>query len=132
MSQRLQVMMNRKPCYDIVFAPNFESLQEELALLETAEKKLCIVTDSKVDSIYGEAVLSLIQGSCAKAVKFVFENGEENKNLDTVKGIYKFLIEEGYLAGRAIVVGAEFGKRHSSLHSHALRLSSDSQNMSAF
>lgn len=96
MSQRLQVMMNRKPCYDIVFAPNFESLQEELALLETAEKKLCIVTDSKVDSIYGEAVLSLIQGSCAKAVKFVFENGEENKNLDTVKKLYQFLIEEKF------------------------------------
>jgi len=96
MSQRLQVMMNRKPCYDIVFAPNFESLQEELALLETAEKKLCIVTDSKVDSIYGEAVLSLIQRSCAKTVKFVFENGEENKNLDTVKKLYQFLIEEKF------------------------------------
>ena len=96
MSQRLQVMMNRKPCYDIVFNQNFEGLQEELALLETAGKKLCIVTDSKVDSIYGEEVLNLIQGSCTKAVKFVFENGEENKNLDTVKKLYQFLIEEKF------------------------------------
>lgn len=96
MSQRLQVMMNRKICYDIVFTQDFQGLQEELALLETSEKKLCIVTDSKVDSIYGEEVLNLIQGSCAKAVKFVFENGEENKNLDTVKKLYQFLIEEKF------------------------------------
>ena len=96
MSQRLQVMMNRKPCYDIMFAQDFQGLQEELAVLETAEKKLCIVTDSKVDSIYGEEVLNLIQGSCVKAVKFVFENGEENKNLDTVKKLYQFLIDEKF------------------------------------
>ncbi|MGN0169048.1 MAG: 3-dehydroquinate synthase, partial [Acetatifactor sp.] len=35
-------------------------------------------------------------GKCLKAVKYVFPNGEEYKNLDTVREIYKFLIEEGF------------------------------------
>ena len=31
-----------------------------------------------------------------KAVKYVFPQGEASKTLDTVKDIYRFLIEEGF------------------------------------
>lgn len=96
MSERLSVMYNKKPCYDIVFTKSFEGLVEELALLECVNRKICIVTDSKVDQIYGEEVCSLLEGKCKKVVKCTFPCGEENKNLDTVKEIYKFLIEEGF------------------------------------
>ncbi len=96
MAQRLPILYNKKPCYDIVFSKSFEGLWEELAELGCAEKRLCIVTDSKVDELYGEALKEQLSGKCVKAVKFVFPMGEENKTLDTVKNLYRFLIEEGF------------------------------------
>lgn len=95
MAQRLPVLYQKKPCYDIVFAKSFEGLWEELEELGAAGRRLCIITDSNVDRLYGEEVLACIQGRCLKAVKYVFPAGEENKNLDTVRDAYKFLIEEG-------------------------------------
>lgn len=96
MAQRLPVMYQKKPCYDIVFERSFEGLWEELAELGAAEKRICIVTDSQVDALYGETVLKLLEGKCAKAVKYVFQAGEAYKTLDTVKGVYTFLIEEKF------------------------------------
>ncbi len=96
MAQRLPVLYNKKPCYDIVFSKSFEGLWEELQELGAEGKRLCIVTDSNVDALYGEEVLQLFADKCVKAVKYVFPAGEEHKTLDTVKEIYKFLIEEGF------------------------------------
>lgn len=95
MAERLTVQRNKKPLYDIVFTQSFDELWQELEALGCGEKKLCVVTDSRVDGLYGDEVLKLLEGKCRKAVKYVFPDGEENKNLDTVKGIYRFLIEEG-------------------------------------
>lgn len=96
MAQRLPILYNKKPCYDIVFARSFAELWEELAELSCAEKRLCIVTDSGVDRLYGARVLELLEGKCQKAVKYVFPEGEEHKTLDTVRELYRFLIEEGF------------------------------------
>ena len=96
MAQRLPVSYNKKPCYDIVFSQSFAGLWEELTELGAEEKRLCIVTDSTVDALYGEEVLALLTENCRKAVKYVFPSGEESKTLDTVKGVYTFLIEEGF------------------------------------
>ncbi len=96
MSERLPILYNKKPCYDIVFTQSFDALWEELERLGCGSRRLCIVTDSKVNELYGEEVRSLLEGKCRKAVKYVFPNGEEHKTLDTVKEIYKYLIEEGF------------------------------------
>ena len=96
MAQRLPVLYNKKPCYDIVFQQSFDGLWEELQELGASEKKLCIVTDSKVDELYGAQVAELLEGKCRKIVKYAFPAGEENKNLETVKDVYRYLIEEGF------------------------------------
>nr|WP_318685057.1 3-dehydroquinate synthase [uncultured Acetatifactor sp.] len=96
MAQRLPILYNNKPCYDIVFSQSFDSLREELDLLGCGKKRLCIVTDSKVEELYGANVLSLFEGRCLRCVKFVFPQGEESKTLDTVKELYKVLINEGF------------------------------------
>ena len=85
--------MNKKPCYDIVFATAWEDLREELKEMQLDDRRICIITDSNVDPIYGDAVMDVVKDCCRKAVKFVFPAGEENKNLDTVKDAYRFLIE---------------------------------------
>lgn len=96
MAQRLPVLYQKKPCYDIVFSQSFEGLWEELAELNAENRRLCIVTDSNVDKLYGEEVLKILEGKCLKAVKYVFPAGEEHKTLDVVREVYKFLIEEGF------------------------------------
>ena len=77
MAQRLPVLYNKKPCYDIVFQQSFDGLWEELEELGASEKKLCIVTDSRVDELYGAQVSELLEGKCRKIVKYAFPAGEE-------------------------------------------------------
>ncbi len=96
MTERLQILYNKKPCYTIVFTQSFEELWTELSALGCENRRICVVTDEKVDSLYGQEVLGLLEGKCKKAVKFAFPEGEANKTLDTVKAIYTFLIREGF------------------------------------
>ncbi len=51
MSEKLPILYNKKPCYDIVFTQSFDGLWDELQALGCADKRLCIVTDSKVDEL---------------------------------------------------------------------------------
>ena len=96
MAERLPVLYNKKPCYDIVFSHSFEELPQELEGLECEDRRICLITDSRVDELYGSEVLELLRPCCKKAVKYAFPNGEEHKTLDTVREIYRFLIEEGF------------------------------------
>jgi len=96
MDDRLNILYGRKPCYDIVFSTDFGRLILELKALGIAERKVCIVTDSHVASLYGEEILGLLEGQCRKNVLFSFPAGEGYKTLETVKDIYTFLIKEQF------------------------------------
>ena len=96
MSQRLEVLYNRKPCYNIVIENSFETLSEEISKLDTANRKLCVITDSIVGSIYLKEVISLMEPICKDVLSFTFQAGEERKNLTTVNDIYRFLIEQNF------------------------------------
>ena len=96
MAQRLPILLNKKPCYDIVFSQNFDDLWLDLEELGVANRRAMIVTDSNVRSLYAEGLLEALRGKCLKACMFSFEAGEEHKTLDTVKEAYKVLIEEGF------------------------------------
>ena len=96
MSERMTVSYQKKPCYDIIFERDFQALSEELKALDFAQKKLCIVTDSNVGALYASEVEKAVSSVCADTDIFTFSAGEENKNLDTVKALYSFLIEKHY------------------------------------
>lgn len=96
MSERLNILYDKKPCYDIVFSTDFSELLTELTGLSIESRKVCIVTDSHVASLYGDEVMDILNGHCRKNVLFSFPAGEENKTLDTVKNIYTFLINEKF------------------------------------
>ncbi len=96
MAQRLPILYNKKPCYDIVFSQSFAELAEELKDLEAENKKLCIVTDSNVEKLYAKELKELLTGKCRKVVVYSFPAGEASKTLDTIKEIYRFLIKEGF------------------------------------
>lgn len=93
---RLQVHLNSEPIYDIILTDTFDELEEELKKLGCDNKKLCIVTDSNVAPLYLEEIKK-IAAACSRSVtSYIIPAGEENKNLDTVRGVYEHLILEKY------------------------------------
>ena len=93
---RLTVHRDNEPIYDIVLAESFKGLEKELIALGCDKKKLCIVTDSNVAPIYLDEIVKIASGCCRQVTSYVFLAGEENKNLDTVRGVYEHLIVNKY------------------------------------
>lgn len=94
--ERLNILYNKKPCYDIVFTRGFEELLEELNSLELTNKKACIITDTNVGPIYATALKEILEKNQEQVHIFTIPAGEENKTLDTVKTIYTYLIEQKF------------------------------------
>ena len=96
MAQRLPILYQKKPCYDIVFTDSFDCLTEEEYILSKANCKACIITDSNVDQLYSSQLQDVLSKTFKSVSKYVFEAGENHKNLDTVREAYAYLIEEGF------------------------------------
>ena len=96
MSQKLEVLYNKKPCYNIIIESDFEKLTEEFQNLETDKRKICVITDSVVGSIYKDDVCERLKTVSKEVISYSFSSGEENKNLATVQEVYRFLIEHKF------------------------------------
>ena len=59
----------------------------------TKTRFAAIVTDDIVDSLYSDTVISSLEESGFRVVKFVFKNGEPSKCSETLNRIYDFLAE---------------------------------------
>lgn len=92
MSRIINVLYQNKPCYDIYIEDSFGALVDALEPFALADRKVCIVTDSNVNPLYGAEVEDMIGAISGECVRYVFPAGEESKTLDTVKEIYEFLI----------------------------------------
>ena len=58
-----------------MFTQSFDGLWEELEALGAGKRRICILTDAKVDELYGSQVLELLEGKCRKAIKYAFPQG---------------------------------------------------------
>ena len=87
------INMNNKPIYDIVYEQDFNQLTKELEPFEIQDKKLCIITDSRVKGFYADEVRDALKDHCKEIFVYDFPDGEQSKNLDTVRNIYTFLIQ---------------------------------------
>ena len=96
MSQCLEVLYNKKPCYNIVIESGFHKLVKELETLDISNRKICIITDSIVEPLYLEEIKTLINPICKFVTSYSFKAGEEQKNLNTIHDIYGFLIEHHF------------------------------------
>jgi 3-dehydroquinate synthase len=103
MAQRLTVHRDGKAIYDIVLEPDFGKLGTEVAVLSVKERRLCIVTDSTVGPLYADTVKAQIGKVCRQVDVFTFPAGEEQKNLETVKSLYEYLILNHYDRGDYLV-----------------------------
>lgn len=89
---QITVNYDEKPIYDIIFQYSFDRLAKELSDLSSDYRKVCVVTETKVASLYLEELIEKINPVCKELVTFIFPEGEASKNLDTVKELYEFLI----------------------------------------
>lgn len=96
MAERMTICYDKKPCYDIVFAKDFELLMEELRAFDVENRRVAVIADTNTARLFGETVRGMLEGHCRKVILHVFEAGEANKTLHTVKEIYKTLIEEAF------------------------------------
>lgn len=96
MANRMTINYEKKPCYDIVFARDFSLLAEELADLGAAERRIAVICDSNTEKLFGREVTEILEKICKKVILHAFPAGEANKTLDTVKNIYKDLINEKF------------------------------------
>lgn len=96
MSNRLTINKDKKNTYDLVFEHDFSTLPKELEKFNISDRKICIVTDSNVKKLYADDLQNLLSPFCKSISVFVFEAGEEHKNLETVQKLYEFLIKEHF------------------------------------
>lgn len=96
MATYLPITFENQPGYDLVLNTDFSILPELMSDLQTAHKKLCIVTEDNVSKYYLQTVSDLLAPCFERVHSFVFKAGEANKTLDTVKGIYTTLIENKF------------------------------------
>ena len=92
MNNNLTVHLNDEPIYDIFFAKDFNSLPGLLSRQGIADKRVCIVTESNVAPLYLDEIKNQLEGKCKELISIIFEAGESQKNLDTVRDIYEKLI----------------------------------------
>ena len=96
MSKCINVKYEEKPLYDIVIEQSFDRLAEEFNKLQVTGRKLCIVSDSNVAALYAKTVETELSRTGNKVFTYVFQAGEENKNLNTVEDVYEFLIQNHF------------------------------------
>ena len=66
----------------------------ELISSALKSKKAVIITDDIVDRLYSQRLVKSLADCDIQADVFVFPNGEQSKNLDTLSDIYDFLCEK--------------------------------------
>lgn len=96
MAKRIPVSTGDHTGYDIVITKDFASLAEELKPFGISQRRLCIVTDSNVEKLYAEEVAGCLRDICTQLEIYAFPAGEENKNLDQIRDLYRFLIEHKF------------------------------------
>ncbi len=79
--------------YDVLIGTGLlQALGSHAAAMKNAEK-VCIVSDSNVWPLYGEAAETSLETAGLKVLSFIFPAGEEQKNAETYLNLLNFLAE---------------------------------------
>ena len=94
MRKVIAVNYEGKKCYSITLNSSFAYLLDDItaAIGTDTTKKVCIVSDSRVAEIYLNTISQILHKQYKNIFSFVFEAGEQSKNMDTVQKLYEQLI----------------------------------------
>ena len=88
----LNISYKNNGSYPVVIENNYGKLAEMISGMFPNLQRICIVTDSNVAPLYLDAVRSYVSECAAVVTEYIFDAGESNKTLDTVKGCYDKLL----------------------------------------
>lgn len=94
MRKVIDVNYEGKKCYSITLNHDFSQLLNDItdAIGDDQTRKVCIVSDSNVAKIYLNSIRNILIQQYENVIAFVFEAGEQSKNMDTVQKLYEQLI----------------------------------------
>ena len=87
------VRVNTNTPYDILIDRGLIKITGELVGSVSNASKVCVITDSNVCAIYGEAVVNSLKSAGFDTAVFTFEAGEKNKRLETISAMYSFMAD---------------------------------------
>ncbi len=99
----LTIKENDTPLYNIRIEKNFIKYYKELEALSASKQKVCIVCDTNTAKLYLEEFSNIIADHVKETVSFVFEAGEDSKNLNVVQQLYEHLINEHFDRGDILI-----------------------------
>lgn len=82
--------------YNIYIAYGQLTKLVELVKTVTEFERILVVSNTTVGNLYGDTVLEILNSAGFVAELFNIPDGEQYKNLDTLRTIYDFLIENNY------------------------------------
>ncbi len=85
------ITVNASKSYDILVGSGLINIVGGILSQQFAPSKVAVITDDNVDEIYGDSVMASLEENGFKACKFVFNHGEQNKNINTYNDIQNFL-----------------------------------------
>ena len=88
------IRVNASSSYDVVVGENLIDNVGEW--IDVKKCKFCVVTDSIVNLLYADTVCASLEKKGYSVYKFVFEQGEKSKNLQTYSNIINYLAENKF------------------------------------
>ncbi len=82
--------------YDIDLRKGFSNLSDTIKKSGVKGKKICVITDSNIEKIYGEMIKIAFSDYFDEVYIKSFTAGEKSKNLETVSDMYKFLLDNHF------------------------------------
>jgi len=89
--------------YDILIEKGLLSKCGEIVSNCTKTKKVALVTDDIVDTLYSETVIKSLEANGFEVCKYVFPNGEHSKCSDNLNNIYDFLCKNSITRTDSII-----------------------------
>lgn len=98
-----KVVVNASKKYDILIDKGLLARCGEFVGNAVSSKRFCIVTDDRVNGLYGDIVEDSLCRSGFTVDRFVFPNGEASKSHETLLRLYDHLAEKGYTRSDCLV-----------------------------
>ncbi len=104
MENTIEISYKNNGTYKVVINRDYNELGSLVSELFPNLIRICIVSDSNVSKVYLDDVKEALKGCCETVTEFVFEAGEANKTLDTVRACYDHLLANDFNR-RDMIVG---------------------------
>lgn len=82
--------------YDVLIGDGLLNKAGDLIANVLTRRKLCVVSDAAVYGLYGKSAAASLSGAGFTVCPFIFDPGEQSKNMDTLSGLL------GYMAGERL------------------------------